>query len=100
MRVFDDRSPNQREPSARAGPLNRRSVVSLVAALALTVGIVGCGDGSGATKTTATTRSSSLALDLKGGVELIFKCRHPGSKACHNEVAKRRRAEAAARSAG
>jgi hypothetical protein len=98
--MLNDRSQNQREPRAGGRPLNRRFVVSLVTGLALAVGIVGCGGGSAATKTTTTTRRSSLALDLKGGVELIFKCRRPASKACHNEVAKLRRAEAAVRSGG
>jgi preprotein translocase subunit SecD len=68
--------------------LKRRSVVSLAASLALAIGIVGCGGSSSATKTTTTTRNSSLALDLKGGAELILKCRHPASQACHNEAAK------------
>jgi hypothetical protein len=96
--MLNDRSQNQPEPRAGGRPLNRRLAVSLVTGLALAVGIVGCGGGSAATKTTTTTRSSSLALDLKGGVELIFKCRRPASKACHNEVAKLRKAEAAVRS--
>ena len=80
--------------------MKRRSVASLVASLTLAVAIGGCGASSPAAKTTTTTRSSSLVLDLKGGVQLHLTCRRPASNACRTEAARLRKAEAAARAGG